>query len=198
MNTQALETQILNFLQAIREAKELTQDNPDYTQAKEVEALFTGGVDFLRSVFPNPVIRRLASVVYEAVGQKITPVCWGLAVRSLSFLVVGPRSAPQAMIHAPQKWADMVRKDPIMQLGALVFVGSQAVDYANDRFLTDQTNVKLRASAYEAEFLNTVRSLTPNWEPCDYQTSVLQEFPDGLATPKAQKITYPVKSLVYA
>lgn len=197
MKTQTLEAQILDFLQSLRNAKELSKDDPNYNGGREVEALFTGGVDFLRSIFPNPVIRRLASVLWETVGQKITPVAWGPPVRSLSFMVTGPKSAPQAMIIAPQTWADMVSQDPIMQLGALVFVGSQAVDYAHEHFLAD-ANVKSRAIAYEAEFLNTVRSLTPAWEPCDYQSSVLQEFPDGLATPKAQKITYPIRPLVHA
>jgi hypothetical protein len=198
MKTQTLEAQILDFLQSVRDAKELSKDHPNFTEAKEVEALFTGGVDFLRSIFPNPVIRRLASVLWETVGQKITPVTWGLPVKSLSFVVVGPKSAPQAMIAAPQTWAEMVGKDPIMQLGALVFVGSQSVDYAHEHFLSDQANVVSRAGAYESEFLNTVKSLIPTWEPGTYQASVLQNFPDGLASPKAQKITYPIRSLVHA
>jgi hypothetical protein len=198
MNKQTLEAQILTFLQTVRDAKELTQDHPDYAKAKECECLFTGGVDFLRSQFPNPVIRRLASVLWETVGQKVTPVAWGIDVKSLSFVLMGPKSAPQGLIIPPPNWASMLVRDPIMQLGALVFVGSQAIDYANDRYMNDVKNVRPRASAYEAEFLNTIRSLSASWTPCDYQSSVLQEFPEGLATPKAQKITYPVKSLVSA
>ncbi len=198
MRAQTLEAQILSFLQAIRDAKELAPDHPEYTQAKECEALFTRGVDFLRSEFPNPVIRRLASVIWETVGQKVTPVAWGIDVKVLSFVMMGPRSAPQGLIIPPLGWAKMMGQDPIMQLGALVFAGSQAVDYANDRFLNDQKNVRPRAVAYEAEYLNTVRSLSAFWEPCDYQSAVLREFPEGIATPKAQKITYPVQPLVFA
>ncbi len=198
MKTKTLEAQILTFLQAIRDAKELDPTHPEYTQAKECEAFFTQGVAFLRSEFPNPVINRLASVIYETVGQKITPVAWGPAVKSLTFVMVGPRSAPQGLIIPPLNWVEMVGQDPIMQMGALVFVGSQAIDYANDRFSNDQKNVLPRASAYEAEYLNTVRSLSSSWEPCAYQTAVLQEFPEGLATPKAQKISYPVQSLIFA
>lgn len=198
MMTQTLEAQILSFLQVIRDAKELSTDHPDYSQAKECETLFTRGVDFLRSEFPNPVIRRLASVVWDVVGQKITPVAWGLDVKVLSFVVVGHKSAPQGMVIPPLNWAKMMGQDPIMQLGALVFVGSQVIDYANDRFLNDKPNVRPRAIAYEAEYLNTVRSLSASWEPCGYQSQVLQEFPEGVATPRAQKITYPVQPLVYA
>jgi hypothetical protein len=198
MMTQTLEAQILSFLQAIQEAKDLKPSCPEYTQAKECETLFTQGVEFLRSEFPNPVIRRLASVLYETVGQKITPVAWGLDVTALSFVIIGPRSSPQGLIIPPLNWARMVSQDPIMQMGALVFVGSQSIDYANDRFLNDQTNIRPRAAAYEAEFLNTVRSLSASWQPCAYQSAVLQEFPEGIATPKAQKITYPVQSLIFA
>lgn len=198
MKAQTLEAQILSFLQVIRDAKGLAPDHPEYTRARECEAIFTQGIEFLRSEFPNPVIRRLASVVWETVGQKITPVAWGVDVKALSFVVMGPRSAPQGLIIPPLDWSKKVGQDPIMQLGALVFVGSQAVDYANDRFLSDQKNVRPRAVAYEAEYLNTVRSLSASWEPCDYQSAVLGEFPEGLATPKAQKIAYPVQSLVFA
>jgi hypothetical protein len=193
MKAQILEAQILTFLQAIQEA-----EGSDPTEAKKCERFFTQGIEFLRSEFPNPVIRRLASVFWETVGQKITPVAWGLGVKALSFVVVGPRSGPQGLIIPPLNWVEMVGKDPIMQMGALVFVGSQAIDYANDHFLNDQANVRSRAVAYEAEYLNTVRSLSASWEPCAYQSSVLREFPEGLATPKAQKITYPVQPLVFA
>ena len=125
-------------------------------------------------------------------------MAWGLDVKVLSFVLVGPKSAPQGLIIPPLNWAKMMGQDPIMQLGALVFVGSQAIDYANDHYINDISNVRPRAVAYEAEYLNTVRSLSSSWEPCGYQSKVLQEFPEGVASPKAQKITYPVQPLVYA
>lgn len=198
MNTQSLEIQILSFLQDVRNASGLSADHPQYEQAKEAEAIFIGGVEFLRSTFPNPCIQRLAGVLWEAVGQKITPVCWGLNVKSLSFILAGLRTAPQAMVAVPSNWVKMIGQDPITQLGDLVFVGSQVVDYVHDHFLTDQANVKPRALAYEAEYLKAVKNLSPSWQPVSYQLEVLEDFPEGLASPKAQKIVYPIKPLVMA
>jgi hypothetical protein len=198
MNAESLEVQVLNFLQAIREAKELRPDHPSYTVVKEIEGLFTGSVDFLRGTFPNQPIRRLTSVMWEVVGHKIVPVGYGMGVPSLTFAVDGSVEAPRAVILSPKNWHEMVRQDPVTQLGAVVFVGSQAVDYANERFTVDPECVKTRALAYEAEYLLTVRSLSPEWEFGEYQRKIMEEFPEGLATPRAHKVVYPIKPLIQA
>ena len=166
MKPQTLEIQILNFLQGLQdEAKELL----------EGERTFLGGIEFLRSMFPNPGISRLASGIMETVRQKITPICGGLRVKRPAFILNG--HGPQAIIALPPDWYKMMGRDPITELGSVVFVGSHAVDYAHDRFSGDTNKVKSRAIAYEAEFLHTVKNLTPSWEPCSYQVEILQEFP---------------------
>jgi len=184
MNTATLEAQILSFL----------QENTDDLDL--AESVFTNGIDFLRQHFPNSTINRLMGVVWDVVGQRVAPICFDLKVPVLSFIITGIRQAPQAMIATPSNWVSMVRMDPITQLGGLIYVGSQAVDYANERF--DRANVSKRAKAYEAEYLNTVKSLTSGWQPLKYQTEIMQEYPDGVLTPKAHKILYSPQPLILA
>lgn len=196
MNTETLETQILSFLQNVREVE--SRNGAEYVKAKEIEGLFTGSVNFLRSGFPNPTIKRLALVMWDVIAHNVTPLCWGKDVRNLSFVVAGSRTAPQSMILTPTDWHKMVRRDPLTQLGALVFVGSQAIDYVNERFTEDPENVTTRAFAYEAEYINTVKGLSPSWDLTQYHTKLLEDFPEGVATPKASKVLYSAKPLITA
>lgn len=193
---ESLEVQVLTFLQAVREAKKLTEDHPDYTVAKEVEGLFTGAVDFLRSTFPNQALRRLAGILWDAVEYKVTPLIYGMSVRTLGF--ARDTETPRAFIAPPADWNNKVRKDPITQLGAVVFVGSQAVDYVNERYTIDPQNVLVRARANEAEFMNTVKGLSPDWDLSSYYEELLKEFPEGLSTPRAHKVLYQLNPLISA
>jgi|SRR6478609_3528744 len=190
MNPDTLEQQILQYLND----KEVLKIEDQGCQT--IERVFILGVDFLMSQFPNPAINRLMSVVWDVVGQKVAPVCYGIQVPVLSFILGGVKMAPQAMIATPANWVEMVNQDPLTQLGALVYVGSQAVDYANERFLEERPNVLLRAKAYEAEYLETVKSLSPSWKPACTQASTLSEFPKGILTPKAHKVLYSLRPFI--
>lgn len=197
MKTQTLETQILSFLQAVH-IQDLPETDSVRHEAQEAGRVFSAGVDFLSKLFPNPAVNRLMKATWDVVGQKIVPVCFGLKVRTLSFILESP--ATQPFIATPPTWTKMAHQDPITQLGAQVFVGSQAVDYANDRLQDpcDRERVLLRARAYEAEYLMTVRGLTPAWEPNSYQEGLFKDFPEGLATPKARSVLYSIRPLVMA
>jgi hypothetical protein len=198
MKTQTLESQILSFLQATP-ILDLAPLDPHVCDAREIESLFQAGTDFLRKLFPNPVINRLMRATWDTVGNKIVPVCFGFKVPTLAFILESDSAQP--FIATPKKWASMVHRDPITQMGALVFVGSQAVDYAHERIPTHQgekEKMALRARAYESEYLSTVRGLTPSWEPNRYQEELLREFPEGVATPKARNLLYSILPLVLA
>src|SRR5690348_11274289 len=92
-----------------------------------------------------------------------------------------------------------------MQVGAAVYVASQARDFYTTRLgsTTDPAIAQLqardahqRAMAYEAEAILTVArmhrdeglgELVPN----EYQAKVLGAFPQGIETPAVQKLIYP-------
>ncbi len=194
MTPESLELQVLNYLRSVREADLKTGGRGD----KEIEQLFASGIDFLRSKLPNPSIQRMCSVTWDAVEHKVTPLCMEPPVAGLSFIMAGHEAARTGMIIFPENWHQMIRKDPLTQLGALVFVGSQVVDYVNERFTDDPENVVTRACAYEAEYLLTVKNLSPDWELREYHRKVVDTYPEGLASPKAKRVLYDAKPLILA
>jgi hypothetical protein len=86
----------------------------------------------------------------------------------------------------PHEWLDQISQDPLLQMGAIVFVGSQIVDFHNERIgvSPEQAAISIkRARAYEAEYLLTLRKVSSTVTLNDYQHRVLQEYPSGLMTP---------------
>ncbi len=94
----------------------------------------------------------------------------------------------------PENWVQMVDDDGVMQGGAVVFCGSQARDFYNENIdnpvvtpgFQGRSEVLERARAYEAEYLLVCKELSwkvgGDWHPNDYQQSILDEFPKGLAS----------------
>ena len=162
-------------------------------KAQEMEYFVTAGVDYLRSEFPNDHIRYLMSIVWDLIRNKITPFALGPNVPTLSLAIVGRKSDPsfrQPAIFAPINWLDMIEKDHVYQMGALVFIGSQAVDYHNNRLLNDPAVARQRSYVYEAEYCHTVKNLTPSWQPNANQEHMMKEYPAGLKTPAIKELIY--------
>ena len=158
---------------------DLPKDDPIAKLGKTCESLFTGGVDVLRSIIPNDRIRDLGRVVWDLVGHKQVLVAIGPDVPSLAFTVMQIKELHQAIVMIPKQWPQMVEDDPFMQLGAILFVGAQVVDFYNDR-LFDDSGARRRWHAYEAELLRTLKTSLPSWQPNEYQREVLDRCPDGL------------------
>lgn len=163
--------------------------------AKVCARLFTEGVETLRSIVPNDRVRALARVVWDLVGHKRVLVALGPNVPTLSFTAVQRQGngVVQGIVLIPKLWSRMVEDDPFMQLGAILFVGAQVVDFHNDRLFHDP-GARSRWHAYEAELLRTLGQKLPSWEPNGYQREVLAKFPAGLDSPGVA--LYPVESYV--
>lgn len=158
---------------------DLPDGDPTAVLGKTCEGLFTNGVDVLRSVIPNERVRKLASVVWDLVGNQQVLVGLGPDVPSLSFTVMQYKGIDQAIILMPRNWPAMVDDDTFMQLGAVLFVGVQAVDFYNDRLVGDPT-ARVRWRAYEAELLHTLDRILTRWAPNEYQCEVMKKYPQGL------------------
>lgn len=145
---------VVSWFRDAKHVEELPPDDPELASLKRRGDAFTNGVELLRSVFPNPHINKLMGMVWDLVGHKIVPVASGAPVAVLSVAVVRERDTGQlvARIFMPDNWIAMIDSNPFYQLGALVFVGSQAVDFYNDK-ITSQESYKdtvTRAQAHEA------------------------------------------------
>lgn len=161
--------------------KDLPDGDPMAALGRRCEELFTGGVDVLRSLIPSVRVRALASIVWDLVGHKRVLVVLGADVPSLSFTVMRQLSVDQGLVLIPGGWPEMVEADPFMQLGAILFVGVQIVDFYND-MLINAPAARTRWEAYEAELLHTLKGWLPRWNPNDYQRKIMAKYPHGLDT----------------
>ena len=158
----------------------LADDDPRKASGVAVGNLVTQTVGGLRDLFPNRWINDLMGIVWDIIGRRIVPAA------------VGPTATPSMAVHGykaiillPQTWPAMMAQDPIMQVGAMVFVGSQARDFHRGliRSIAGSEMAKMRAKAYEAEYLKTCLSLSigsPTFN--EYQREVLAMFPNGLTS----------------
>lgn len=143
--------------------------------------VFDTGVDFLRQerTFPNQEINKLMALFWNLVENKITPAALAPAVPSLSFWCEKRGIEETAFVLVPADFAKLCKRNPTMQLGALVFVASQARDYYSNRFYKSK-EMEQRALVYEAEFLLTTQKNLPGFIPNEYQRNVLNFYPHGL------------------
>jgi hypothetical protein len=146
---------------------------------------FTFAVDMLRKAFPNPEIAKLAALEWEMVGNQMTPVALTDQVPTLSFASLGRREGSgikglNPAVLVPMNWHEMCNENPIYQLGAVVFVGSQIRDYYNEKIF--EREVVARSFAYEAEYLITMREIIGELKTNAYQDKVLKNYPAGLAS----------------
>ena len=160
---------------------DLPDSDPVAVLGQKCSTLFTNGVATLGAVVPNERIQTLARVIWDLVGNKRVLIALGPKVPTLAFTAMQDRGVLQGIVFIPQAWPEMAQKDAFMQLGAILFVGAQAVDFYNDRLMNDPT-AEGRWHAYEAELLHTLRKLMPDWKPNVYQTKVMAQYPDGLDT----------------
>ena len=159
------------------------QIDPFIQKALWAQSLFTGGVTALKS-WDNPVISDLMSYVWDVFHHHHVSMVMGPDVSVLSFALARGKEGLKAIIFAPHNWADMVKGDPLMQLGAIITNGSQAVDYYNG-LITGRIDIAIardRAESYEAEYLKMMKKSHPLNE---YQWSILAKYPDGFDSTKA-------------
>jgi hypothetical protein len=144
------------------------------------EQAFTAGVDTLRR-FQNAAISDLMSYVWDIYHYNHVMMALGPNIPSLSIAVTGTKGNLRALTFVPHNWAEMIKEDPVMQLGAVLFVGSQATDFYNNRFATKEESLlsRVRATSYEAEYLRLIQDSS---KLNDYQQSVLAKYPNGFDT----------------
>lgn len=194
-----LKAQVLAaFTHGGQREEDLSEDDPRRQAGRRIGVAFTEAVAFLRTSFPNPAIRALMAMVWEIVGSKIVPFALGPAVETLSMASANRAGLPSTIILAPHNWMEQIQQDAVLQMGAVVFVGAQAVDSYNGKLQSRASfeDCIKRARAYEAEFLLTLSAhgLTTSFN--DYQKKVLEDFPKGLRTDTIVPLLYTPKPFV--
>jgi hypothetical protein len=172
------------WLKAIlgKEARLADLDDEHRSEGAEMERVFTDMVGAMKDdgLLPLPPINNLMSLFWDLVGHKVVLTGMTTMVTTLSFMAERNNGKTLGVVLCPPGWTKIVAKNPIYQMGGMVFVASQARDLYNDR-ITDP-NVLKRARSHEAEFLLWAGHSVSGFDPCKYQRKVLEEFPKGLAS----------------
>lgn len=157
---------------------------------EESVKLFDSGVDMLRTPehFPNKNINKLMILFWRLVGNKITPAAIAPPVKTLSFWAEVKGLESIAVVMVPSNWVKMCHDEKWMQLGGLCYVASQAADYWHAKIFNREDTIK-RAQAYEAEFLNQLKTMV-KFDLNEYQQEVLNKFPNGL---ESCSLVYPLQ-----
>lgn len=171
---------------------EIPEEDPARIAAEQLSDAFTQGVAYL-TISHNQNIRELSTLLWDLVGSYIVPVGIGPDVDSLTLAVVNANGASQATIFTPYHWLDMIADDGICQLGALVFIGSQARDFYNKRL---DKNTLQRSHAYEAEFLLSIKEINARHLFNEGQIEVMSSYPQGIRSEKARGLMYTSKPFV--
>ncbi len=183
-------------------------DDPFAVKAKTAADRFTDMVKFLKNPVTTPVtsLRTLGHLIWDMVHYRITHTAMFSGINAMHFYgeLAGQKRNP-AFSHIPapngkftifllpENWLEMVDQDAIMQLGGLIFCGSQARDFYNEKYgdlaaKTGETHSPAvrRAAAFEAEWLMYCRGIQETskaeWHPNDYQKSIMADYPKGLAS----------------
>jgi hypothetical protein len=161
--------------------------NPQEYLRKTADA-FYACVIFLRdpNSFPNEEINKLTNLLWQLIVNK--EITLGLdkgRIREMSFVVLGNSLEQVPVFILPVDFLEQVNKNPIDQLGAIVFTASQVRDYYVGRIGKDnEKDIERRARGYEAEALLTLQKMaekervTIKWNR--YQRMILQENPRGI------------------
>lgn len=157
--------------------------DPRWKNGKLTEETFTAMVDRLRRC-SCPPIKDLTGLLWKIVGERIAPAAIMEGVPSMSFWCEVKKGEMFATIICPMNWCEMLKNDPHMQMGAIVFNASKAKDYWNQKVVglddTEESSTG-RAWAYESEFLLHCQS-DPSFSPNPYQRHVLGKFPKGVSS----------------
>lgn len=163
----------------------LSKDDPRYSVGKAFEVKFTTMVEGMMnpSHLPLPAINSLMRLFWRLVGNKIVPSAMG-QVPTVSFLAEIRQYKSVGMVICPEDWLDKVQQDPYYQMGALVYVASQAKDYWNHKFVPNsKKEIFARAYSYEAEWLHFLAATDPaGFQPNAYQQKLMAEYPQGIAS----------------
>ena len=136
----------------------------------------------LSTTFQNERINSLMFCALALLEAHEVLLIGGSDAPTLSFMVMAVEDRNRAVILLPSEWSKAISEDPTCQMGALVYISSQVLDYWNDKF-SDYNETIQRAKAYEAEFLQTISELPEPPEFDVYQQGILESFPQGLDTP---------------
>lgn len=162
------------------------------TPAYKSTAMYIKVLSQLRN-FPHPGTQNMADALCEIVYHNLVFVSLAEPAADMQVHVNTVEGTfEQAVIRVPVDWLEMFLEDPIYELGGALYTGSQAVDFYNGRLTVDPITSTSLAQAHEAEMLRLATKEFPAYQLDAYQRQLLEKFPEGLNSPRAKELLYPL------
>lgn len=188
---------IAGVIAAFAEDQAKASESKDENEAL-IERRFTHSVDALKN-YPNNYLSSLGCNIWDIFHYGHMRLAVGKTVKNLMIAIVPARflvdlgfnnvkKGNHGVLLAPDNWMDMWVDNPFIQFGSVINIGSQIVDFYNNRLNKyDLPNeIERRARSYEAEY---IKHLSINLNT--YQINILKEFPFGFD----HKLLYDLKPI---
>jgi len=170
------------------DALELRSGTPGY----KATALYIKVLNQLKT-FPHQGTQAMADSLIEIVSHNLVFISLSEPAVVLQLQVSTiEKTFQQAVLWLPLHWLEIFQEDPVYQLGAVLYTGSQAVDFYNGRLTQDLSDSGPLAQAHEAELLWLISREFPGYQFDLYQSYLRHKFPQGLNSPKAKGLLYPL------
>lgn len=173
------------------ETQRLEDLNPEDDLAKrgqQYSNYWTESVAAL-SHWPDAHISALGRYTWDVFHNKHVHLIMGPQVKTLHTAIVPPTllaklgfpTGPmhQCVVITPPNWMELIKENPILQLGGVLFCSSQAVDFYNERHFVNPNELSTRAQMYESRLLRDLPSERLN----EYQKGIVSKF-KGRIDPK--------------
>lgn len=154
--------------------KDFPPGNEFAAQANLCSELFSCAVNLLQS-FNNNYVGNLASYAWDLFHNHHAMMAFGPNVPSLSVSIKISNEGKRSLVIPPKNWPDMIAKDSVFQLGAVIYVSSQVIDAYNDKL----EDAPKRAASYESEYLLSLKNTGFN-QFNEYQRGIIRDFPNGI------------------
>ena len=160
------------------------------SRAHKSASLFIKVLNHMRG-FPHPGTQAMAESLWEIIYHNLVFVSLAEPGEEMQLITQTIEADfQQALIKVPQDWLEAFLDDPIFQLGGALYAGSQAVDFYNGILSTDPDLSGDLAAAHEAEVIKLALYEFPTYQLDDYQRQLLDLYPEGLNSPRAQELLY--------
>ena len=160
-------------------------------------------VHYLRTLGPTEKVRLMANHAWNLIGSKTVSLVLYDEIPTPHVFGLDSDNEESCAIFMPPNWLEQLHSDPVMAVGSIIFVGSQAVDFYNGK-LKNRENLEevpekalARAWSLEADYLLALEASPEadkqGWKPNQYQRKVLSRFPLGTQTPGTEELFYPYR-----
>lgn len=208
ISEEALQAEMESFFGDTIQTSKNTRDEELQKLGEALGTAFVEAIDFLAEMLRHDKINNMAKWARTALTDNRIAIVLDKNATRMSFKTlvraVEQEGAPPRIgvcISLPPNWQEQIKEDPNTQMGGVVYILSQAVDYLHGKndlgpeFEHVETDSDVRATLYEATFLRIV-SMTEASRKYPFTArsqALIAHYPKGIDGPEGERLLYPYR-----